>query len=400
VVDRLEAHFALLNGYLGLTWPGGLVHYYKYVNAADLAAHADCPDLAVACSSERVVQSPLVLDGHELVHVYVRHLGRPPAMFEEGLAEALTPRGRVFAAPVQSWRDVLDAPPLAGGVPPPIAYLGGAWFVAYLLRHQGAGPFVAFYAALAQHADQTAVAGAFQQIYGAALDDVWQQAQVTDLAEPGVPLWECTADPVVRGGAAADLSDRCDGRGSFATFSVAAEDALAWQDLTLTSGFNVAGCDLGRELHVEQIAWTGALETGALALPAGSYYLAPTAGTGAVALVAAPGAVASTCADTAPLLLPAASSNLTLAIANGTDPRFVRLRPDQSASVSVTLARQWDDPIVPDVTAATVAVCPDCANACQPFDNSVATTIADGQILRITGLNAPGGATVVRFSYR
>jgi hypothetical protein len=345
-----------------------------------------------------VVQSPLVLDGHELLHAYVRYLGRPPAMFEEGLAEALTPRGRVFAAPVQSWRDVLDTPPLAGGVPPPIAYLGGAWFVAHLLRHQGAGPFVALYATLAQNADQTAVAGAFQQIYGAALDDVWRQAQVTDPAEPGIPLWECAADPVVLGGAAADLSDRCDGRGSFAAFSLAADGALAWRDVTLTSGFDVAGCDLGRELYVEQIAWTGALETGALALPAGSYYLAPTAGTGAAALVAAPGAVASTCASAAPLLLPAASSNLTLAIANGTDPQFVRLRLDQSASV--TLARQWDDPIVPDVTAATVAVCPDCAGACQSFDNSVATTIIDGQILRITGLSAPGGATVVRFSYR
>jgi hypothetical protein len=396
VADRLEAHFALLNAYLGLTWPGGAIRYYKYQDGADLGAHSDCAALAVGCSNDHVVQSPLALDGHELVHVYVRHLGRPPAMFEEGLAEALSPRGRVFSAPTQSWRDVLGTPALAGGVPPPIAYWGGAWFVSYLLRQQGPASFVALYSALAQDADEAAVAGAFQQVYGAALDDVWQQAQSSDPAEEGVPLWECAADTIVLGGAAADLSDRCDGRGSFATFTLAAEDAVAWQAVTLTSGFNVASCDLGHELHAEQLAWP--LETGALALPAGSYYVAPMAGTGALGLVEAPNGVTRACVDAAPLLLPAASSNLTLAIGDGPDAWFVRLHPEQAASV--TLAREWDDPIVPDVMVATVEICTDCSTACQPFDNAVATPVADGQVLRISGLTAPAGATVARFSYR
>jgi hypothetical protein len=395
VTDRLEAHFALLNAYLGLTWPGGAIRYYKYQDAADLGAHSDCPPLAIACSNDHIVQSPLTLDGHELVHVYVRHLGRPPAMFEEGLAEALSPRGRVFSAPTQSWRDVLSTPALAGGVPPPIAYWGGAWFVSHLLRWQGgAVPFVALYSALAQDADEAAVASAFQQVYGAALDDVWQHAQSSDPAEEGVPLRECAADTIVLGGATADLRDRCDGRGSFATFTLAAEDAVAWQAVTLTSGFNVASCDLGHELDAEWLA--GALETGALALPAGSYYVAPMAGTGALGLVEAPNAVARGCVDAAPLLLPAASDSLTLAIGDSPDAWFVRLHPERAASV--TLARAWDDPIVPNVMSATVEIC-DCSTPCQPFDNAVATPVADGQVLRISGLTAPAGATVVRFSY-
>lgn len=55
---------------------------------------------------------------------------------------------------------------------------------------------------------------------------------------------------------------------------------------------------------------------------------------------------------------------------------------------------------MPDVMAATVEVCSGCSGACVPFDNSVATTISEGQILRLTGLAAPAGATVVRFGYQ
>jgi hypothetical protein len=398
VVDQLEAHFALVNAYLGLTWPGGVIDYYKYVDAADLATHSDCPPEAVACSSERNVQSPLVLDGHELVHVYVRHLGRPPAMFEEGLAEALTPRGRVFPAPTETWRQVLDTPPLAGGVPPPIAYWGGAWLTSYLLRTFGPASFVALYAALARDADETAVATAFQQVYGAALDDVWDQARQQAPSEQGEPIWECAADPLSLGGAPAELGDRCDGRGGYATFSLTETSALTWHDVTLSSGFNVAGCDPVQQLFVQQLAWTGPIEVGALALPAGTYYLASMAGAGAVGLSAAPNVVAPACADAAPFALPPSSSNLTLAIGDGPGPWFAKLHPTGSATV--TLAREWDDPTVPDVTAATVEICADCSTACQPFDSSVAVPVADGQLLRLSGLSAPGGATVARFSYK
>ena len=386
IVDRLEAHFALLNDYLGLAWPGGVIHYYKYSDGSDFAIHADCPQLAEACSSDRYVGSPLVLDGHELVHVYVRHLGRPPPMFEEGLAEALTPRGRVFSAPAATWREVLDTAPLAGGVPPPIAYWGGAWFVSFLLRHYGPTSFIALYSTLPHDAGEPAVAVAFQQSYGIALDEVWELARRAAPAEPGVPLWECAADPLSLGGGPADLSDRCDGRGSFATFTLAARSTLSWQDLSLSSGFNVTGCDVARDLFIQQVAWTGALETGVLDLPAGAYYVAPMTGIGAVGFSEAPNVVATACAEAVPLTLPGSAVNLTLAIGNGADPRFVRLHP--AGSASVTLAREWDDPIVPDVTVADVEICADCSGVCRPFDNSAAVPVADGELLRISGLNA------------
>jgi len=258
--------------------------------------------------------------------------------------------------------------------------------------------FLRFYATLAQHADQVAVATVFQQVYGASLDDVWDQARVASPTEPGVPIWECASDSLTLDGTAADLSDRCDGRGRVATFSLAGSGALAWQGLTLSSGFNVTGCDPSKLLYVQQIGWTGALETGALALQAGRYSVAPVAGTGAVGLLAAGDVIASACAEAAPLDLPASASNVTLAIGNSSDPRFVRLHP--AAGQALTLARQWDDPVVPDVTVAQVELCLDCSGACQPFDDSMAVAFADGQILRISALDAPSGITVVRFSYR
>jgi hypothetical protein len=396
VVDQLETHFALVNAYMGLDWPGGVINYYKYVDEADLDSHSYCPGAADACANDGVVHSPRVLDGHELVHVYTRHLGRPPFMFEEGLAEALSSRGRVFWTPSLGWREVLNAAPI-DGVPPRSTYSAGAWFVSYLLRNQGPGPFVALYSALAHDADETAVAAAFQQSYGVPLDDVWGAAQAAGPAEEGLPLWECASEPIALGGPAVELGDRCDGRGSFATFALERESPITWEDVTLAWGFNIASCDSVRHLYVQQVAWD-TRETGALVFPAGMYYLASTQDPGSVALSVAPNALATTCEDAAPMVLPSDGSSLILAIANDPEPWFAKLHPGTSAGLR--LSRKWDDPLVPNVTVATVELCPDCASPCQPLDGTAEVPIADGQILRISGLSAPAGATVARFSYR
>jgi hypothetical protein len=157
-----------------------------------------------------------------------------------------------------------------------------------------------------------AVADAFAASYGAALDDLWQEALTASPEGEGVPIWECAAEPLALDGAVADLSDGCDGRGSFATLELAAEASLTWRDDTLTSGFNVFGCALDHPLHALQLGWTGGLETGALGPSAGRYYLAPTAGVGRVAIVAAPNTLVQACAEAAPLSLPAATSRASV----------------------------------------------------------------------------------------
>lgn len=398
VVNQLEAHFAMLHVYLGIEWPGGLIDYYKYRDATDLHANSDCQQLAAACATGHAVQSPLVLHQHELVHVYTRHLGRPPAMFEEGLAEALSPQGRPFVAPILTWQEVLGAPPDAGGVPATIAYWAGGWFVSYLLRHHDVQTFMAFYRAVPGAAGEAEVAAAFLQLYGVALDDEWQRARAEDPEDKGVPIWECAGDLLTLGGTAADLSDRCDGRGTFATFELGEETALVWYDAALASGFNVASCALDSVFHFAGIGWTGSFETGALSLPTGRYYVSPLTGTGTLGLRTAANAVARSCVDAVPLPLPPTAHNLTLAIGNSPDARYVKLQHPNKPTFE--LARQWDDPFVPDVMAASVEVCDDCSGSCVPFDNSVATTMSDGQILRLTGLDAPQGAIVVRFGYQ
>jgi hypothetical protein len=398
VLDRLEAHFALLHTYLGIEWPGGTIDYYKFRDEADLDAHGQCALLADACRIGSTVQSPRVLHEHELIHIYTMQLGHPPSMFEEGLAEALSPEGRGFLEPQRTWQEVLGAPTRPGGVPASIAYWGGGWFVAYLLRHHDVQTFLAFYAAVPATAGEAEVAAAFQQAYGVALDDEWQRARAQDPDEKGVPIWECAADRMALGGAAADLSDRCDGRGPFATFELPAETSLVWYDATLSNGFNVASCALDSTFHVLQIGWTGTLETGALSLPTGRYYVAPLTGTGTLGLGASTNAVATSCADAVPLLLPTTARNLTLVMGDSPDARYVM--PQHPDKTIFELARQWDDPIVPNVMAAIVEVCSDCSGSCVPFDNSVATNISNGQLLRITGLSAPSGATVVRFGYQ
>ena len=158
-------------------------------------------------------------------------------------------------------------------------------------------------------AAEAEVASAFQQAYGVSLDDEWQRAQNEDADEKGVPLWERTEDPLALGGGAADLSERCDGRGSFATFELGQESSLAWYDDVLSSGFNVASCDPDSALHVEQIGWTGELETAALSLPAGRYYVAPTTGVGTLGLRIAANAIAASCGDAAPIVLPSGQSD-------------------------------------------------------------------------------------------
>jgi hypothetical protein len=392
VVDRLEEHFALVNAYLGVDWPDRVIPYYKYMDEDDLDSHSTCPRDGTACTNRGVVHSALVLDGHELIHAYMDHIGRPPSMFQEGLAEALSPRGNLFPAPSQTWREVLAAS-ATNGVPARVAYTGGAWLVSYLLRTFGPARFVSLYSALPPDADEVAVAAAFQQSYGKSLDDVWAAALSSGPLAQGVPIWECASAPVGLGSAPAQLAEQCDGSGSFATMVLDQLTVLNWQDLTLDWGLNIAGCDLARQLFVERVP--SGLDVGAMALPGGTYYLASLVDTGTVGFATAPNAMTTICADAAPIDLPSTSQTLTLAIADGPAPWFVKLHP--TASSEVNLKRQSDDWYVPDVTVADVELCADCTSPCQLFDET--TPVADGQILRIGGLGTPAGVTVVRLTY-
>jgi hypothetical protein len=395
VTEQLEAHFNLLNAYLGLTWPGGVIDYYKFRDLGDLHQNSDCAALSNGCASSNDVRSPLALDAHELIHIYTRHLGRPPALFEEGIANALSPAGRFFTAPSKSWQELLALPMLEGGVPPDLDYYAGGWFVSYLLRQYGSPPFIAFYGAVAAQASAAEVSSQFQQSFGVALDDVWAAALVATPSPAGVPIWECVGEAMVVGGAAADLSERCDGRGAFATLDLPNQTALTWVDNT-TLGFDVTSCPPAPEIFAEPLL-SEMQHPGAIALPAGKYYVAPNTTPGTLGLREVAGQLATDCNALTPFVLPADSGTLTFALPSGPNPWFVEPQTAQASTFSFT--RMEDSIFSGKQIVATVEVCDACTGPCRAFDGLTAVQLSNGMILRITGLTARAGATIVRFSY-
>jgi hypothetical protein len=142
----------------------------------------------------------------------------------------------------------------------------------------------------------------------------------------------------------------------------------------------------------------GGLETVAVALPAGRYVVAPMAETGSLGLRATPNIPAPDCDAAEPLALPATDGNLTIAAANRETPLFLRIGRPQKPSFELT--RSWDHPIVPDKIHATLEICSDCSGGtCRPFDGLTRAPIASGEILRLTGLDAPPGATMIRLRF-
>jgi hypothetical protein len=401
VAGMLETHFSLVHAYLDLDRPlvDRPIRYLKLRDQADLDRNSGCPPSAVACAGDHGIASARTLDGHELIHAYLRPLGRPPAMLEEGIAEALAPQGRMFVAPREDWRQVLAAPAVEPGVPAPIAYWAGGWFVAYLLRVHGPRPFLTFYAGVAPDAAPEEVALQFQAAYGVSLDDTWKQARASAPVSNGVPIWECAGAPVSFDVPVRELREQCDGAGPYSTFELAAATSLRWSDARLPAGFNLSGCGMDGSLHMQQLAWVGPGEIGALALPAGRYYLAPTVGAGSIGLRASTGVVGADCLLAAPFSLADEATHLTFGLANSDDAFYAKV--DHSSRSSFELTRLWDDPIVPNEIVAVVEICADCATtACQPFDGLTSAQVATGSIFRLTNLVAPQGATLVRFGRR
>jgi hypothetical protein len=399
VVDQLEAHLQTLTTYLGLPWTGGVIDYYKFRDLADFQSNSGCPPAAGGCNSSSSagpdVRSPMPLHGHELVHIYTRALGIPPALFAEGLAEALSPEGRAFPAPSQSWRDILGASSQDGLVAS-IDYWGGGWFVTYLLNKFGPAPFLDFYRAAASHQAAAAIAQQFQNVYGLSLDDVWRQAQASSPTLGGVPVWECaSAEPIVMGGSAASLADRCDGRGRFAGLELPTATTFTWFGGETMSGFNISRCSTNGGLYIELTETSGA--SAAIAFPAGKYYVASADFPGTLGFRDASGVVSSDCNSLTPLVLPAQNVGLMILLfADSSVPWYAMPQIANGNSFRLQrIADYWYQ----QTMVAQVEACDTCQGPCQILDPASEAQLSNGMVLRFTNLTALEGATVVRMSY-
>ena len=406
VVDQLEAHLQAINSYLGLDWKWGTITYYKFRDLEDFQSSGFCSSVSVGCVQQPFVFTTEVLDGHELIHVYMGPVGRPPIMFEEGVAEALSPEGRSMPAPMPSsgwtWRDNLAAPQYnTDGSLNLVNYYYGGWFVTYLLRKYGPAAFVAFYGAVGRNDSADEVARQFRVVYGLDLDAVWSEAQTTVPLFPGVPVWECaSATPMILGGDAAPVTGTCDGHGPFARLDLASPTTFTWTDDSIPN-FGITSCspDGGPYTWIFDTYYS----VGAVALPAGGYCITPRPLSG----VASPqplatirfressGVLAPNCDSLTPLaLVPAGDDALTVVMPNSAEPWFAM--PQIPSGDSFRLGR------LPDTYGqsynemlATVEVCDTCQGPCRIIDSNSETQVSNGMILRFTNLSAVGGVTEI-----
>lgn len=221
VLEQLERHFELVQGYLGFPWPPERkVDYYKFRDQADYLRYGQCPSGADSCTRGSTVFSPHVLQDHELIHAYLAPLGMPPAFFAEGVAAAFA-CDHVFEIEYpEPWQEVVALP---FGDRFMRTYLEGPWFVGYLLQRFGPEAFLSLYRQLDyQTATVDAISSVFESVYGEPLETVWNAGLDSSKYLRCVNLWNCSGASLPLDGSIEPLEQACDGSDNSRTFEVTA----------------------------------------------------------------------------------------------------------------------------------------------------------------------------------
>ncbi len=269
VIDVLERHFDVVQGFLNFPWPAGQkIDYRKFLDADDHDGRAHCgTELAAACAVGRNVRSPTAFDQHELVHTYLFGAGEPPPLFVEGIAVALTcePPG-IGWRPTISWDQALPAADRLQ------LYGTGGTLVAHMLRQYGPEPFMQLYSTLRPDADATDVDEKIRALYGISADEMWQGALVA--RRPGCfPLWPCSHDPIAVDGTAITVGTQCGLDLDYRRVVAPSSANLLVSSTTEQRGMRLMTCD--DRVPPGAVIAKGTLTTGlGLAqVDAGSYYL-------------------------------------------------------------------------------------------------------------------------------
>ena len=151
-VRQTEAFLDRLSSLFGPAPEGWRIQYYRHASVGELSGHVGYAVAGVADLATGRIDSAREFHPHELVHAVTGRLGLPPVFFAEGLAVALTSRGRwhgqdpdEVAAREMAARGTLE-PFLFdfGAQDPQIAYAVAGSFVAFLLDRQGIEAMEAF----------------------------------------------------------------------------------------------------------------------------------------------------------------------------------------------------------------------------------------------------------------
>ena len=167
-----------------------VIDYYRFSDAADLAANSPCP---IACTGDQpvAIYTTSPLDSYELVHGFLAPIGDlPPYLIAEGAARNVScyPHERVVAdATVSSWPDLVGQ----GASNTQIAY--GEWVVRYLLDQFGPARFIKYYADAHATKDPALFALDFERSFGMTFTSVWNAALSQSKVNPVCP---CTLEPL------------------------------------------------------------------------------------------------------------------------------------------------------------------------------------------------------------
>ncbi len=151
-VRRSEAFLARLFTLLGVAAGERRLEYYRHGSVADVQHQVGIPAYGVTNLDTLRIDSVRDYHPHELVHAVAGRLGRPPLLFTEGLAVALTSEGKwrerdideIARAYVRGNRSIDPLLRDFGAEDPDRDYALAASFVAFLLDRDGIDAFVAF----------------------------------------------------------------------------------------------------------------------------------------------------------------------------------------------------------------------------------------------------------------
>lgn len=266
LLGRLESHLSLMQSMLGFTWvEGRVIDYYMFHDSRDFLKHAPCQG-AMRCASGNDAYSILEFDEHELVHAYLKPIGQPPVVIEEGAAMALACDSTIPETLTLSLEDALQ---VTTALDDKRVYDTGGRFVRYLLDRYGGEAFLRVYASLHRDAKLAALDETLRTTYGAGVDELWTAMLATHATCP--PPFACSRPALPIDGAVVKVAPICGVNTDYRTFVLASESNVA---ITGPVNTGIRSCESGSFLPQLATSYAmGTSQVGLFELDAGRYYL-------------------------------------------------------------------------------------------------------------------------------